>query len=492
VRPESKRLGTEIEPLISTAGTVKLGETHHSLQLYESDELLAKSISAFFQPELMDDGVCLILATPDHRAAVETRLAAAGVELPTVRASGRYVELDAESLLERLLIDERVSPQRFSSEIEPVVARACAHGGEVRAFGELVSLLAASDNHDQALVLERLWNALQQNYRFSLLCGYSLDAVSGPELGHFMAAVCAEHSNTIPVEDMSGIEERLTRDEAVALLQQQASSLRQEIAHRQEIESELRRALAAEREARARAEEAIRTRDDFLVIAGHELRTPVATLALQAQVLKRWLSRGVSADEERVKEIVHGMSEQSQHIGRLVEHSLAAADLHANDRSFVPEPVDLVEVAERAADRANQLSHGASIRVESEGEVRTAVDVDRIELAMSNLLENALKYGPSEGEVTLSVTRPSEENVEIAVQDQGPGIEPEQREGMFERFYQPFPGDTRTGLGLGLFVCRQIAELHGGGVCADFPESGGMRVMITLPAAPEMEAQPVA
>jgi signal transduction histidine kinase len=101
---------------------------------------------------------------------------------------------------------------------------------------------------------------------------------------------------------------------------------------------------------------------------------------------------------------------------------------------------------------------------------------------LTNLLDNAIKYSPDGGPVEVVLAQTSASTVELSVRDHGLGVPVEKRDRIFERFFQAH-GSGHSGMGLGLYVCRHIVELHGGQIRAEFPEDGGTRVSVVLPIA---------
>jgi signal transduction histidine kinase len=117
--------------------------------------------------------------------------------------------------------------------------------------------------------------------------------------------------------------------------------------------------------------------------------------------------------------------------------------------------------------------------------VTCAVDPLRLEQVFVNLLDNAAKHSPPGAPIHVSLLSSSPNGwVELSVRDFGPGIPPEMREHIFERFFQASPTGSRAGLGLGLYLSRTIVELHGGNISAHYPPDGGVRFVVRLPACP--------
>src|SRR5262249_6316896 len=117
--------------------------------------------------------------------------------------------------------------------------------------------------------------------------------------------------------------------------------------------------------------------------------------------------------------------------------------------------------------------------------VHAEIDPLRIEQVMNNLLDNAIKYSPDGGVIEVSVSAVGNGSVRLAVEDRGLGIPTEHRSPRFERFYQVHTNSLQW-MGLGLYISRQIVELHQGTIAAEYPAEGGTRFVVTLPQkAPE-------
>jgi signal transduction histidine kinase len=108
------------------------------------------------------------------------------------------------------------------------------------------------------------------------------------------------------------------------------------------------------------------------------------------------------------------------------------------------------------------------------------IDATRLEQVLANLLDNAIKFSPKGGRIDVSLSRHGD-TVRIEVRDHGIGIPEHERQRVFERFHQAHPDEPRAGLGLGLYVSRQIIERHAGRITAEAPDDGGARIVIELP-----------
>jgi PAS domain-containing protein len=180
--------------------------------------------------------VTIALVTEAHRADVEELLRTDGLDLDSAHADGRYVTLDAAETLARIMTDGTPAPERFEEIIGAVVRRAGEGGRPVRAFGEMVALLAAEGNHAAAVRLEALWNDLRRVHTFSLLCAYPVDVLGGAAVEALFGDVCAEHTLVMPAESYSALKTADAHLREIARLQQRAASLEAEVDERERVE----------------------------------------------------------------------------------------------------------------------------------------------------------------------------------------------------------------------------------------------------------------
>ena len=252
------------------------------------------------------------------------------------------------------------------------------------------------------------------------------------------------------------------------------------------------RAEATRREQAAReaAELAVRVRDEFLSIAAHELRTPIASLSGQAQLLERRLRRDGVLAPERAGPPVEAIVRQSRKLARMISQLMDVARLEAGKLRTEPEVVQLGPLLEGAASDARDRARGRVITVRRETEVEIVGDPLRLDQVLANLLDNALKYSPETEPIELDLTQPAPNLVEIGVRDHGVGIPPDRRARIFERFYQAHGDGYASGMGLGLYVSREIAMLHGGDLRLEPQPDGGSRFVMALPRSQEPATPP--
>ena len=216
-------------------------ELSHMVQFYESDDVLCNVVADFVAPSLVDGEPAVVIATEPHRRALMARLDAKGIDVEAARAAERFVLLDAEETLSRFMVGTEPDPGLFESTVGPVLDRlASAHGsGRVRAYGEMVDVLWSGGNPDAAIRLEEMWNDLQKQRSFALLCAYVMGSFDDEPAG--LQRVCRSHTHVDAAEAESS-----SRRSA-----QQVHSLTVEISERKKVERALRDSLAALRHSEA-------------------------------------------------------------------------------------------------------------------------------------------------------------------------------------------------------------------------------------------------
>ena len=230
------------------------------------------------------------------------------------------------------------------------------------------------------------------------------------------------------------------------------------------------------------SDQALNTRDIFLAMVSHDLRTMLGGIAMNAALISLEAADGKSKStpQSRAETIQRLTARMNRLIGDLVD----VASIETGKLLVAPTAGDLsaliresIEVFQASAD-----SHGISLTVQLDGPPLLArFDHERLLQVIANLLGNSLKFCPRGARISIRAERAGDE-VRVAVNDTGPGIPPENLEAIFERFWQVGRRDRR-GLGLGLYISRCILEAHGGRIWAENPSAGGSTFSFTLPAA---------
>lgn len=262
---------------------------------------------------------------------------------------------------------------------------------------------------------------------------------------------------------------------------------------------------------------AIRAAEEMLALAAHELRTPLANLVAAAHLLLRRLDGGASLDEEPTRHMLQLIERQAQKSARLVSMLLDASSAGNGKLALNRQLVDVTHLVEEVVEAAQAGAPGHTLSVHAQPQVMAYVDPLRFEQVLTNLLSNAIRYSPDGGPIVVEVSLRNAQGrlfgthslcsepdlgfgvwdaqepansralsaqvVRVSVRDHGIGIPPEHRPHIFERFYQAHGSLRSDGMGLGLYISKEIMHLHGGLLVAEFPPDGGTCFVATLPAA---------
>jgi signal transduction histidine kinase len=222
-----------------------------------------------------------------------------------------------------------------------------------------------------------------------------------------------------------------------------------------------------------------RMKDDFVAIASHELRTPVAALSLLIQLQRRRLDRGEPINYHEALAKLH---EHVERIGRLVAQLLDTSRIETGKLKLERQPADLARLVEEAAQAIKEIdSHGHAVTIKAPASVPAVVDPLRVSQVITNLLDNAVKHSPDGVPVEVVLSQPEPGTARLAVRDRGEGIQPAHRAHVFDRFFQEPGAKGSSGLGLGLYVSREIVQLHSGEIAVECPQDGGTAFVVTLP-----------
>lgn len=459
----------------------------HTVQFYDDDATLVSRASGQVSDALRSGGTAVVIASPGHRDAIAARLVAGGHDIARDRETGRYTSLDASRTLATIMVNGEVDAARFDTvvggQVRQAAALAARNGGPTVISGELVTLLAMDGKHEAAIDLEHLWNDLGRRHDFALHCGYPMRAFSQTDDVAVIARICDAHTDVEPAESYTTLPTPDERSRQIVLLQQKASALEQEVVVRARVE-------AALHEQYRELQAALVAREEFLAVAAHELRTPMTGLRGNAQMLRRSLRQGREISPERMARSLDAIDALSLRLNHLITRLLDASQIQAGTLGLNPAPTDLVALAGTAIDQQPHIE-GHAIELEGPDHLNATIDAVRIEQVVTSLIDNSIRHNPVGGTVTVRVADLGAGGAEISVTDTGPGIPREQREAVFTGYRQGREPERFAGIGLGLFVSRQIVELHGGSMRIEDPDHPGTRVVITLPAtAPTCAREP--
>ncbi|HEV2459240.1 MAG TPA: ATP-binding protein [Ktedonobacterales bacterium] len=255
------------------------------------------------------------------------------------------------------------------------------------------------------------------------------------------------------------------------------------------------RDITARRALEAQAQAAERLKDEFIALTAHELRTPIATIAGYAQALERPRLQDVElSDAEWLAwqaEAQQAILKATSRLIQLADDLLEVAQIQAGQLTLQQEPHDLVALARRTAKRLQATTTQHTLSVVADAEYVVAlIDRGRIEQVLMHLLANALHYSPAGGAITVILsTHATTGLAEVAVADHGIGIPAAEQAHVFERFVRATNAQQVgvEGKGLGLYLCRELVERHGGRLWVASSEGQGSTFFFSVPLAEDDE-----
>lgn len=230
--------------------------------------------------------------------------------------------------------------------------------------------------------------------------------------------------------------------------------------------------------------EAERLRDEFISVVSHELRSPLTPIRGFAQIIARDLQKE-GAHEQHVAWL-NTLQQHTDRLTRLVDDLLDVSRMRAGRLQVLREDIDVVELSKALVEsrRASQNSHRIVLDTELES-LHARLDGDRIHQVVDNLVNNAIKYTPG-GTITVGLELTTDDMIRISVSDEGQGIPARERESLFTAFYRARSANESAvpGLGLGLYIVRELVTAHGGTIDIDEAPSGGARFIVEIPRLP--------
>jgi signal transduction histidine kinase len=236
-------------------------------------------------------------------------------------------------------------------------------------------------------------------------------------------------------------------------------------------------------------QEAFGRQRTFIADASHELKTPLTLIRADAEVLSRSLDDPEQAGDNR--ELIEDLLGETDRMSAVLSDLLLLARLDAEKISVSREPFDLALVLSETSERfaARALSEGKNLEVEHSGKLPARGDAERTAQILAALLDNALRFTPPEGTITVE-GEVTDKRIKATVTDTGAGIPPESLDRIFERFYRADThsaartrGPSGGGTGLGLAIARDLARAQGGELTAENVPGGGARFELTLPSS---------
>lgn len=243
-----------------------------------------------------------------------------------------------------------------------------------------------------------------------------------------------------------------------------------------------RRAAAAMENARLykESQDTIKLRDEFLSIASHELKTPITSMKMFAQVLQKQFEEKKEEEPLRyLRRINEQINKQTQFISDLLDISR----LQLGKFGFKPERFDLENAIREITEGIQLTTQKHKISIRGEATKKVFADKERIGQVITNLLTNAIKYSPKGGKIIVGISQ-KKGGTTVSIQDEGVGIAKENLKKIFERFYQVSEPTEKTypGLGIGLYISTEILKKHHGTLSVESTKGKGSTFTFTLPA----------
>jgi len=282
---------------------------------------------------------------------------------------------------------------------------------------------------------------------------------------------------TIPTRDDETSHPRGDRDSADEWNVDERELAVQELADERSEVGRLQQLLDERSQALSSSNDALDLRDEFLAIVSHDLRNPLSAIALNTQLLERLVSSG----DPRLARISRSLASSIAQMQRIISDLLDLAAIEAGKLSVQLQPGDARSPIEEAVEASRSVAAEKSIALDvvtGPDPLPARFDPGRIAQVLGNLIDNALKFTPTGGRISVE-GRSAEDAVEIRVRDTGPGLQPEEIAVIFDR-YRQIEKRGRKALGLGLYISRALVESHGGRIRAESVPGEGSTFLFTL------------
>lgn len=221
----------------------------------------------------------------------------------------------------------------------------------------------------------------------------------------------------------------------------------------------------------------VRQQRNFLLSITHELKTPLAAIKLSMDTL----TKRDNLDTDQRNLLQNNVRNNTERLSLLIENVLLATQMENGKDILDKSEVNLSDLTRKIASRIGQTWAGAEINIDIDSEIIALTDIHNYESILTNLIENALKYGGNKP-LTVSLSEEGGESI-LQISDQGPGIENSLKTRVFEKFYRAENEETRSkkGTGLGLYIVKELVDLNNGSIHIEDNKPSGSKFIVRLP-----------
>jgi PAS domain S-box-containing protein len=467
---------------------------------YRAAEIIGCHFSRFYPPEALGRGL------PDHELEEAQRLGSFENEGWRVRKDGSLFWANVVVTAMRDATDQLIGYSKVTRDL----TQRRGHEEALRQSEERFRLLVEGVGEYAIFMLDVNGKVATWNVGAQRIKGYAADEIVGRHFSDFYPQdvresgwpdhelqQASEHGSFVDTgwrvrKDGTMFWANVTitalRDEAGCLLGY--AKLTRDLTESRRVEAielasnDREQVLDAERSARIAAQHAARVKDEFLATLSHELRTPLSAILGWTQIVLKGRATG-PADQRRAMEVIDRNARAQV---KLIDDLLDLSRIMTGKIRLDLQQISLPDVVQAAIDSALPIAEAKEIRLRSLLDpscTMVSADSSRLQQVVWNLLTNAIKFTPKGGQVQVLVQR-VKSHIELSVSDTGIGIPASFVPLVFDRFSQQDSSSTRAhgGLGLGLAICKQLVELHGGSIRVTSPGEGrGATFFVELPVS---------